>query len=128
MESKNDQQRMIEGYINAYNAFDVQAMLQDLHEAVIFENSSNGQVDLRLEGIAAFKEQAEAAKSYFKERKQDPTTWRFQGNVVEVDIDYTATLAIDFPNGMKAGDTLDMKGQSVFEFKDGQIIKIQDKS
>ena len=43
-------------------------------------------------------------------------------------IDYKAILNMDLPNGMKKGDTLEMKGQSQFEFKNDRIVKILDVS
>ena len=120
--------RIIESYIRSYNTFDVEGMIRDLHEAVVFENISNGRVELTTTGIEEFRKQAESAKDYFSERQQSIQSWNFEGNVVTIAIDYQAILAIDLPNGMKPGDTLQLKGQSVFEFKDRKIVKIQDKS
>jgi len=36
---------------------------------------------------------------------------------VEISIKYASTLATDFPNGMKAGDLLEMEGKSIFRLK-----------
>ncbi|NJO02366.1 MAG: hypothetical protein HC880_12355 [Bacteroidia bacterium] len=47
-------------------------------------------------------------------------------NEVQVAIDYQAILAQDFPNGMKTGDILALKGQSIFTFLDNKIIPIRD--
>ena len=68
MEEK--QKSIIENYVNSYNQFDVSGMTNDLSDDVVFENISNGNVDLRTEGLQAFKEQAETAKQYFNQRKQ----------------------------------------------------------
>ena len=126
--SQEKQQALIEAYIQAYNQFDVEGMTQNLHDQVVFQNVSQGEVDMNLEGKEAFQTQAEAAKAYFSERKQTITSWDFQDNQVTIDIDYVAILAMDFPNGMKAGDTLQMKGQSAFVFEGEKIIRITDKS
>ncbi|MEM1134459.1 MAG: nuclear transport factor 2 family protein [Bacteroidota bacterium] len=125
MEDKKD---MIEQYIQSYNSFDVEGMLKDVHERIEFENISNGKVDLSIKGIEEFRKQAIAAKAYFTHREQKITSWDFKGNVVTIEIDYEGVLAVDFPNGMKTGDTLQLKGQSIFEFEDDKISKIQDKS
>ena len=125
---KEQQQSIIESYVKAYNNFDIQSMTKDLAEDVIFENISNGKVDLRTEGKEAFRKQAEAAKNYFKERKQTIVSWTFSKAIVVIEIDYKAVLAIDLPNGMKAGDTLKLKGTSEFEFEDHQIKQIRDSS
>ncbi|HAS8484195.1 TPA: nuclear transport factor 2 family protein, partial [Vibrio vulnificus] len=45
-----------------------------------------------------------------------------------VNIDYTGTLAIDLPNGLKSGQVLELKGQTYFEFQNGKISHIKDVS
>jgi hypothetical protein len=122
------QQQIIEAYIQAYNQFDIAGMMANLSEGVVFENVTNGIVDLRLEGIEAFRQQAEAATAYFSQRQQIPTNRMFEGNVVTVSIEYKAALAIDLPNGMKNGDTLTLQGTSRFEFEGEAIVLIRDES
>ena len=125
MEEK--QKSIIENYVNSYNQFDVSGMTNDLSDDVVFENISNGNVDLRTEGLQAFKEQAETAKQYFNQRKQVIESWDFKESCVSIRIDYTGTLAMDLPNGLKKGDTLKLKGESVFEFANSKIIRITDR-
>ena len=125
---ENQSKTLIERYIQAYNAFDVEGMLSGLHHEVIFENQSNGETTLSTKGIEQFKTQAEAALQYFTERQQQIESWEFNDQSILVNIDYKAVLAIDFPNGMKAGDALEIKGSSEFRFSDGKIIRIIDRS
>lgn len=122
------QQALIEQYVLAYNQFDIAGMVENLHPDILFENISEGEVSLSLQGLPAFRKQAEAALTFFTSRQQQITNWHFDQQQVTIDIEYRATLAIDFPNGMKAGDTLALNGQSVFHFEDGKITKIIDKS
>ncbi len=122
------QKNMIENYVNSYNEFDIDGMTKNLKETIVFENISNGKVDLRTEGLNQFKKQAESAKQYFTKRKQTVESWKFEGLKVIIGIDYQGILAIDLPNGLKAGDTLKLKGISEFEFEDGKIKSITDKS
>ncbi len=97
------QKEIIESYISSYNSFDVDGMLKNLNENIVFENISNGVVEMKLEGINAFKDQAIAATKYFQEREQKITSWEFSEMVVSVQIDYQGILAIELPNGMKPG-------------------------
>lgn len=122
------QKQMIENYIQAYNEFDIDGMTKDLHEDILFENISDGEVTLKTEGLDSFVTQAKTAKQYFATRKQTIVDWKFQGDKVIIGIDYQGVLAIDLTNGMQAGDPLQLKGQSEFEFNNGKIIKITDKS
>jgi len=118
--------QLIETYLEAYNRFDVAGMLAPLHENVVFSNISNGEVSLTTTGKAAFRQQAEQATRYFSTREQRVTDWQVSGPRVEVAIAYSAVAAIEFPNGLKPGDTLQLQGRSVFEIENGRIISIED--
>ena len=125
MESSQARQLVID-YIEAYNRFDVAGMLAPLHDEVTFRNVAAGEVSLATHGKAEFRAQAEQAKQYFSQREQRVTDWQIVHNRVEVRIDYSAVAAIDLPNGLKSGDTLQLQGKSVFQFADGRIISIDD--
>ncbi|WP_425420584.1 nuclear transport factor 2 family protein [Phaeodactylibacter xiamenensis] len=123
-----EQKRVIEDYIQAYNRFDADGMIQHLHPSVVFKNITNGQTDLQTEGLPAFRQQAEQAKQYFRHRRQTITAWEFTGDTVTIEIDYEGQLAVDLPNGLRAGDTLRLSGQSVFVFEGDRIVALTDKS
>jgi hypothetical protein len=125
---EEQQKLIIENYVNSYNGFDIDGMAKHMKVNVVFKNISNEKVDLRTEGITEFKKQAESAKQYFKQREQTIESWSFNDQKVTIDIGYKAILAIDLPNGLKAGDTLELKGKSEFEFENGKIKSITDKS
>ena len=123
---REQQQSIIEQYVNAYNNFDIDGMTRDLDENIAFENISNGQVDLRTDGIEAFRQQAASAKQYFQEREQRISSWEFENGSITVEIDYRAVLALDLPNGLKAGDALELRGRSTFKFEGDKIIHLVD--
>jgi hypothetical protein len=125
MENEILQQR-IEAYIKAYNNFDVDGMLSTLHPEIEFKNITSGEVTLTIKGLEAFKAQAEQAISLFTLRKQTITGISFDNQQAEVQIDYQGILAVDLPNGLKAGNTLELKGKSVFLFEDNLIRYIED--
>lgn len=119
-------EQIIRHYIAAYNSFDVEGMLKDLDENIQFENISEGEVNLSITGISAFKEQAERVKAFFTSRKQTITAFKHEANQTEIDIDYHAVLAIDFSDTLKKGDALNLKGKSVFNFLGSKISAITD--
>ena len=123
---ENALKTVVEAYVRAYNQFDIEGMLERLHEDILFENISYGIVTTSTKGIEAFKEQAETAKGFFKERKQTIVNLRISGEVAEADVTYSATLARDLPDGLDAGETINLSGKSVFKFRDDKIIHIQD--
>lgn len=128
----SEQDALIAHYVTAYNAFDIQGMVEPLHEEVVFRNISNGVVTHESTGLAAFTAQAKAAAAFFSSRHQEITASK---SVVDggdpgrtVAITYRATLATDLPNGMRSGDTIELSGASEFRFRDGKIVSIIDRA
>ncbi len=124
MSNKNE--KMIQNYIAGYNEYDVEKMIRDFEDKIIFKNIQNNEVTMILNGIDAFKQQAEQAKSFFESRQQQIVSFKHENNVSEIEITYNATLAMDFPNGLKKGDKLELKGKSVFVFQGDKIIQLTD--
>jgi Putative lumazine-binding len=122
----NDRERMIKNYVEGYNHFDIEKMVSRFHETIVFENIQNGEVTLSLVGLTAFIQQAEKAKAYFKYRSQTIKSFRHLGSDTEVEIEYYAILGMDFPNGLKSGHELKLKGKSIFTFNGDSIIKLID--
>ena len=116
----------IERFIQAYNSFDIDGMLKDIHDDIKFENITNGRIDLATNGIDEFKKQVESAATYFKVRQEKVIDVNFKEDKIEVNIDYFGILDKDLSDDLKSGDTLRLKGKSIFKFKDNKIISIQD--
>ncbi len=125
---EKEMRQVIGGFIAAYSRFDVAGMTRHLHPDIEFRNSSAGQVTHATKGIDEFNQQAQAATQYFSEREQLITGVEFQDDTATVFIDYSATLAIDLPDGRKAGDTIKLQGKSVFSFAGHKIIRLEDYS
>lgn len=123
-----ERERIIKNYVEGYNQFDIDKITTDFSQDIIFENIQNGDVNMTLSRLNAFKEQAENARAYFSTRLQTITAFNHFDSKTEIEIDYHAVLAMDFPNGMKTGEELNLKGKSVFEFLDNKISKLSDVS
>ncbi|MFI8714690.1 nuclear transport factor 2 family protein [Brevibacillus brevis] len=119
---------IIENYVQAYNSFDVEGMARLLHTDIVFRNDSNGELNTKTKGIEAFRELAEKSAKIFSSRRQTIIACLVMDDKAEVQIDYEGTLAIDLPNGLKAGDTLQLKGKSIFMIKEGKVSLIEDYS
>jgi len=126
--SNSNNKELIDRYLAAYNSFDIDGMLALLSPDVRFENYSNGQLTEATSGIDEFRELAEKSKSLFSEREQRITKLTLSQDSAIADIAYRGQLATDIPGGPSAGTVLDLKGQSEFSFKGGQISKIVDRS
>ncbi|WP_172254297.1 nuclear transport factor 2 family protein [Saccharibacillus deserti] len=123
-----EMQRLIERYLSAYNTFDIQGMLDVLDEEIRFLNVARGEVTTETLGIADFRALAEQSVPIFSERRQTIRQIGFTQGGAEVEIDYEATLAVDLPNGMQAGEVLQLRGKSVFQKKGEKLVRIEDHS
>lgn len=118
--------QIIENYIQAYNNFETDRMLEHMHEQVLFVNISGGAVNLTTHGITELRNQAQSAKRLFSSRRQTVVSLRVNGNEADVDIEFEGILAVDFPDGRKAGSEIKLKGKSIFKFDGDKIIELKD--
>jgi repressor of nif and glnA expression len=126
MSSDEIRKKIIENYIRSYNNFEIENMLKDLDENIVFRNITNGEINLTTKGIAEFEAQAEQAKIFFSQREQKIINLEFGANKVEVEIFYSGTIAVDFPDGLKSGSKIELAGKSIFRFVGDKIIGIED--
>ncbi|MDF2516634.1 MAG: hypothetical protein K0R59_1930 [Sphingobacterium sp.] len=123
----NDRTEKIFRYVEAYNKMDVEDMIANFDDGIIFQNIMNDEKTMELQGIEEFKKQAIEALSYFSERQQSIESITHTHSSTEITINYRAIAAIDFPNGLKKGEEINLKGKSVIEFSaDGKIRKLTD--
>ena len=124
--NEDSQKAVIESYIAAYNAFDVEGMLAFIHPKVVFKNITGDEVNAQATGVDELRALAEQSKSLFSSRCQEITGFNSVGDAATVDIKFEGVLAADLPNGMKAGDTLRLTGRSEYQFREGKLYRITD--
>lgn len=121
-----EKRALVERYIDAYNRMDVDGMLATLHRDVSFANVAGGETNARTQGIDEFAALARQSLPLFSERRQTVESFDAAGDRAVASIAFRAVVANDLPNGLKAGQALDFRGRSEFEFRDGAIAAITD--
>lgn len=124
--NESEKSVLVNSYVAAYNALDVEGMLATVHPQVEFRNISGGEIDASASGIEALRRLAELSKGLFASRRQEITSFRTEGDLLVATIRFEGVLAADLPNGMKAGESLRLEGRSEFGFRDGRIDRITD--
>lgn len=119
---------VVERYIAAYNAMDVEAMLACLTSDVHFQNISAGETNAETHGKAQFEELARLGAAAFSSRRQTVVRCINVAGRTMAEVDFEAVVAADLPNGWKAGQKLAFSGVSYFEIRDGAIARIVDES
>ena len=127
METKA-KKNLIQRFVRAYNSFDVEGMTALMHLECSFQNISGGHVTASVAGSHQFRELAEKSKALFSTRSQTITAYEDDAETVTIGIDYQGVLRVDLPNGPQAGQTLKLKGKSIFRFRDGLIYELIDQS
>ncbi|GAB2648564.1 nuclear transport factor 2 family protein [Nocardia goodfellowii] len=125
---ETDEQALIDRYIAAYNAFDIDGLMALLAPDVRFENYSGAELTASADGVAEFRSLAEHAAALFDEREQRVLSTRTEGPVTVVEIAYRGRFAADVPDGPAAGSVIELTGRSEFEFRDGLIARVVDRS
>ena len=128
MEPIEEHRRLVERFLDAYNAFDVEGMLALLHPDGEFRNGSGGAVPASARAIEDFRARPARAATLFASRRQTPTAWAADGDDVRVEIDYEGVLAADLGPELRAGDVLRLAGRSTFGYRDGRIARLVDES
>ncbi|WP_420426781.1 nuclear transport factor 2 family protein [Algiphilus sp.] len=113
-------------YLDAYNRFDVEAMMATVHDDVVFQNITAGEVTAQADGAASLRQMAEQAKTIFAARRQTLLAFSETSKEAAIQVAFEGVLACDLPNGMKAGQELRLEGRSEFTFEDGRLIRIVD--
>jgi ketosteroid isomerase-like protein len=125
---EDEKRSLVECYLAAYNAFDIDGMMAVIHPDIEFKNVSGGEVNATTSGAGDFRLLAEKSSELFRSRKQKILTFWSNADQASIAVTFEGVLASDLPNGMKAGETLRLNGRSEFTFCDGKIYRIKDVS
>lgn len=119
---------IINRYISSYNDRDIEGMLDCVTEDVVFENISNTGQSMRLEGRDRMGEVAELSGNAFSYRRQRVVNMVVGAGKASAEIQFEGKAAVDLPNGVKAGETIKIRGASFFEFRGRLLSRIADYS
>ncbi len=119
---------IINRYISSYNDRDIEGMLDCVTEDVIFENISNAGQSMKLEGRLRMGEVARLSGNAFSYRRQRLVNLVIGAGKAAAEVEFEGKAAVDLPNGVKAGETVKIRGASFFEFQGRLLSRIADYS
>jgi len=117
---------LVERFLRAYNAFDIEGMLALLHPEVTFQNVAGDRVNAEAFGIEAFRKLAEQSSALFVSREQTLKRFQAEGEGALAEVAFVGVLAADLPNGMRKGEVMEVTGRSEYRFREGRISGITD--
>jgi len=119
---------IIRRYIASYNDRDIDAVLACVTDDVVFENISNAGQSMRLDGKPMMRQVAEVSGNAFSYRRQRLINLVFNDSKAAAEIEFEGRAAVDLPNGVRAGETVKVRGASFFEFRGPLLCRIADYS
>ena len=119
---------IIARYIASYNARDIDGMITCVTDDVVFENISNRGQSMRLDGKEMMAQVAELSGNAFSYRRQRIVNVVTGAGKAAAEIEFEGKAAVDLPNGVKAGETVKVRGASFFEFRGNLLCRIADYS
>lgn len=127
---QNEMKRdLIVRYLQAYNCFDLDGMVQTMSTEIEIENIRKGHIESHTKGIDAFSELVSKAALVYSERSQTILELEEMGDMICINVEYKATLASDlFMNNadLKKGETVVFNSRCEFFFEEGKICRIRD--
>ena len=122
--TSEEKRALIKRYIDAYNTFDIESLMELIHPQVSFSTIENGEANAKAEGLEEFRALAETSKTVFQSRQQSITGYLFNGENAVINIDSNGVLAQDLPGGPKAGEQLHLSGKTEFNFEGNKFKRI----
>jgi hypothetical protein len=124
----NERQRVVFGIHKGLQRQGCERDARLLCRCRVFENIAAGKVTVRTQGKTELEALARKSADAFSSREQRVLTLTGgQGGLV-AEIDYRGVLQADLTPELKAGNHLELRGVSVFEFSDGKIVRLSDYS
>lgn len=119
---------LVNEYLAHYNAFRTEELVNMFTDDCTFQNVTNSAGIVECKGKAELRSVCQQSKELFQKRKQTVTNWIIDKDKIAVEVDYTAVMACDLPNGIQKGDCISIRGVSVFIFENGKIKQLTDYS
>ena len=119
---------VIARYIASYNARDIDGMIDCVTDDVVFENISNSGQSMRLDGKDMMRQVADLSGNAFSYRRQRLVNVVTGAGKAAAEIEFEGKAAVDLPNGVRAGETVKIRGASFFEFRGNLLCRIADYS
>ena len=94
--NKDSQKATIEGYLAAYNTFDIEGMLAFIHPKVVFKNITGDEVTAEAHGINELRTMADQSKSLFSSRCQQASNFYSIGGTATATIRWQLNDDSDF--------------------------------
>ena len=120
--------QIVEQYLEYYNSFLIDKMLDLFTEDCVFQNISNTSDTMTCIGKDELKALASQTRSIFQTRQQTATNWIIAPEKIAIEINFTAVFATDLPNGVKQGQQYSLQGVSIYEFEGEKIKRLVDYS
>lgn len=115
---------LVNSFVVAFSKFDIKALEPLLSDNIIFKNISQGEILEEASNKIEFALILEQAKILFSNRDIKIQAVNIKENIIEVDTQIEATMAISTPDGLRAGQDISYKATLVITLEQNLISKL----
>ena len=119
---------LVERYINLNNNNDVEGVVDCCADDVMFESVVNPNNSVRLQGKDKVREILAGTMQAFSQRNHRIASLIVDGERAAAETLFVGVAAADLGGGVNAGDEVSIRGATIFEARDGKIVRICDYS
>jgi len=116
-----EKRTILEGYVHAFNAFDLEGMITFLHPDVRLITIVDGNVICHVEGLEGVRSHEFNESARCSSRKKTIMECYARGEQVVLELSYSCVLAANQPDGLKVGDTVTLEGIVEVDFIEDRI-------
>jgi len=122
--NSEEKRAVIERYVQAYNAFDVEAMAALLHPDAEYLRITDGEVTARASGLQEFGTLAAEEGKQCSSRKLTVMQDYEKGGQVLLELKLTCVLAAEVAERLQGGETLTLEGVGEVTFHEEKIHRL----
>ena len=119
---------LVERYINLNNDNDVEGVLECCADDILFESVMNPNNSVRLTGKQDVREILAGTMEAFSERSHRISSLIVDGDRAAAETLFIGTAAAELGDGVGPGDEVSIRGATIFDTRDGKIVRICDYS
>lgn len=119
---------LVERYINLNNNNDVEGVLECCADDIMFESVMNPNNSVRLSGKDQVREVLVGTIQAFSQRSHRIASLIVDGDRAAAETIFTGVAAAELGGGVNPGDEVSIRGATIFEARDGKIVRVCDYS
>ncbi|MBI1339446.1 nuclear transport factor 2 family protein [bacterium] len=119
---------LVRKYVDRYNSGDVEGMLALCHDDVVFETVASLGGEMRIDGKDDMRDILIATTRAFRGRSHKIISLISEADRAAAETMFSGVATAELAHDVREGDTVSIRGVTVFERRDDKFVRISDYS